>query len=246
MDNAPDMKRRDALKLMAAAGVAALTGLPASAGETSVSGESGGEKKFAVAINGSPRKGGNTERMLTRALEPLKKTGWETELVQIGGRTIRGCRACFACRNRKDNTCVTSDIFNEVFQKMLRADAIIIGSPTYVSDVTAETKALIDRSVFVALANEFSLRGKIGAAVAVHRRAGAVNVFDTINRMFLMALMVVPGSFYWNMGVGTQIGDVDNDAEGNATMLHLGQTIDLVATAIRPLRGNWPEVPKFR
>lgn len=159
---------------------------------------------------------------------------------------MRGCKACFACRTRKNNTCVTNDMFNDVFAKMLRADAILIGSPTYVADVTAETKALIDRAVFVALANNFSLKGKIGAAVAVHRRAGAVNVFDSINHMFLMAQMVVPGSFYWNMGVGTGIGDVDSDAEGKATMQHLGQVIHLVASAVRPRLGEWPEVPKFR
>lgn len=246
MEDEANTSRRDALKIMAAAGVAALTGLPAAASETDSQANGNNGKQYVLAINGSPRQGGNTERMLTWALESLSGSGWETGFIQIGGRTMRGCKACFACRTRKNNTCVTNDMFNDVFAKMLRADAILIGSPTYVADVTAETKALIDRAVFVALANNFSLKGKIGAAVAVHRRAGAVNVFDSINHMFLMAQMVVPGSFYWNMGVGTGIGDVDSDAEGKATMQHLGQVIHLVASAVRPRLGEWPEVPKFR
>jgi multimeric flavodoxin WrbA len=175
----------------------------------------------------------------------LRQAGWETELVQVGGRTIRGCRACFACYTRKNNTCVQKDIFNETFQKMLRADAIIIGSPTYASGMSSETKAMIDRSVLVAEANGDSLRSKIGAAVAVNRRSGAVNVFDSINHMFFCSQMIVPGSFYWNLGVGRDKGDVDNDAEGKATMLHLGQVIDLVATAMAPHSRKWPTKPSF-
>jgi multimeric flavodoxin WrbA len=246
MDEDNKMDRSDALKVMAtAAGAVALSGFGAFAAENTAHANQVRKPMYAIAINGSPRTGGNTERMLTQALEPLRQAGWETEMVQIGGRAIHGCRACFACYNLKDNTCVQNDIFNEIFQKLLIADAIIIGSPTYVSGVSSETKALIDRTVLVAEGNGDSLRGKVGAAVAVNRRSGAVNVFDSINHMFFCSQMIVPGSFSWNLGVGRDMGDVDNDAEGKALMTHLGQVIELVATTMAPHIGKWPAKPSF-
>ncbi|MCC8190216.1 MAG: flavodoxin family protein [Planctomycetes bacterium] len=201
-------------------------------------------KRYVIAVNGSPRREGNTERMLYRVLEPLSEKGWETDYYQVGGKAMRGCQACMGCR--KTGNCIIDDAFQEVYPKLLRASAIVVGSPTYVSDVTAETKAFIDRAVFVALANNFALKGKVGAAVAVHRRAGAVNVFDTINHMFLISQMVVPGSFYWNMGVGTDKGEVENDAEGMATMRRLGEVINHVATALQRHAAPWPEPRPFR
>ena len=101
----------------------------------------------AVAINGSPRKGGNTEILLKKALAPLAAAGWETEFIQLGGRPVRGCQACYRCFDLKNSRCSQKDeIFNECFAKMAAADAIILGSPTYFTDVSAEMKALLDRA----------------------------------------------------------------------------------------------------
>jgi multimeric flavodoxin WrbA len=127
----------------------------------------------ALAINGSPRKGGNTEILLRKVLEPIAAAGHATEYVQVGGTRIRGCTACGACGRIKNKRCVIDDdIFNLAFAKMIDADAIVIGSPTYFADLTAETKALIDRAGYVALANGGLLRRKIGAAVVAQRRGG--------------------------------------------------------------------------
>ena len=109
---------------------------------------------YAIAVNGSPRKGGNTEILLNRVLAPLAQAGWETELVQVGGQNIRGCQACYKCFVRKNGQCaMKKDVFNEIMEKLLRADALIFGSPTYFTDVSAEMKALLDRAGLVALAN---------------------------------------------------------------------------------------------
>lgn len=198
---------------------------------------------YAVAINGSPRKGGNTEILLKRVLEPLTTAGWETELVQVGGKPIRGCMACGKCAEKKNLQCVVdNDIFNEMMARMLKADAIILGSPTYFTDVTAEMKALLDRSGYVALANGRVFRGKIGAAVVAVRRAGATHVYDTINHMFLINQMIVPGSSYWNLGIGRDKGEVENDAEGLRNMVNLGQTIAWLGAAIAPCKDSFPEV----
>jgi len=196
---------------------------------------------YAVAVNGSPRKGGNTENLLKAVLKPLAGKGWETELVQLGGKPIRGCLACMKCMQNQDLKCsVTSDGFNDIMAKMLAADAIILGSPTYFTDVSAEMKALLDRSGFVAVANGRAFKGKIGAAVVAVRRAGAVHVFDTINHMFMMSQMIIPGSTYWNLGIGLDKGDVLADEEGLQNMANLGEMIGWLGSCIAPHKDSLP------
>jgi multimeric flavodoxin WrbA len=194
-----------------------------------------------IAINGSPRLAGNTRLLLETVLEPLAQAGWETELVQIGGKNIHGCRACGKCWEKRNNRCVfEKDEFNAVYAKMAAADAMILGSPTYFADVSAETKALIDRAGFVAMANGCALAGKIGVAVAAVRRGGATHVFDTINHLFFISQMVVPGSTYWNMGYGLEPEAVAGDAEALANMRHLGRAIDWLGRAMRESAAPYP------
>lgn len=197
---------------------------------------------YALAINGSPRKKGNTQAMLQTTLEPLEKGGWETETLQVGGKNIKGCLACMKCWKEKNLRCaMDKDGFNDIFAKMLEADAIIIGSPTYFADVSAETKALIDRSGFVGLANDYALAGKVGVPVAAQRRCGAVPVLDTINHMFLMSRMIVPGSTYWNLGFGTMPGDVVEESPSEmANLRNLGHMIDWLGKAIHSNMDSFP------
>lgn len=197
----------------------------------------------AVAINGSPRKGGNTEILLRRVLAPLVTSGWETEFVQIGGTPIRGCKACYQCFKKKNSRCSQKDkVFDKCFEKMLAADAIILGSPTYFSDVSAEMKALLDRAGIVAAANGGLLRGKIGAAVVAVRRGGGTHAFDTMNHLFLGTGVIVPGSTYWNLGFGLDKGDVTKDDEASRNMNDLGQTIAWLGAAIHPHAASHPPV----
>ena len=196
---------------------------------------------YALAINGSPRKGGNTEMLLQEVLSELDAGGWETELVKVGGTAIRGCIACQKCFENKDNECsVKTDNFNEIFAKLLRADAIIMGSPTYFAAVSADLKALIERAGYVAYANDHAFTGKIGAAVVAVRRGGATHAYDTINHMYQMSRMVLPGSTYWNIGIGLQKGDVAEDAEGLANMRHLGKSIDWLGKVMKPAIESYP------
>ncbi len=201
---------------------------------------------YAIAINGSPRKGGNTEILLKEALAPLETAGWDTEIVRVGGKAVRGCLVCYQCFTTKDGRCaVKNDVVNELLEKMLRADAIIMGSPTYFADVSAELKAVIDRTGMVAYANDGAFKGKIGAAVVAVRRGGATHVYDTINHMYQMSQMIIPGSIYWNMGCGLEKGDVLNDAEGLDNMRHLGEVIDWLGKATAATGDAYP-VPKRR
>jgi multimeric flavodoxin WrbA len=188
----------------------------------------------AIAINGSPRKGGNTETLLQKVLEPLTRAAWETELIQLGGKQIQGCRACYQCFKKKNSRCgQKSDAFDPCLEKMIAADAIILGSPTYFTDVSTEMKALLDRAGLVAVANGGLFRRKIGAAVVAVRRGGGTHAFDTINHMFLMSGVIVPGSTYWNLGFGLDKGEVKKDEEGLRNMADLGQTIAWLGKAIQ-------------
>ncbi|MGL1930701.1 MAG: flavodoxin family protein [Desulfotalea sp.] len=196
---------------------------------------------YALAINGSPRKGGNTEILLNESLKELKAKGWDTELVKVGGTPIRGCIACQKCFENKDQQCsVKTDKFNEIYAKMLKADAIIMGSPTYFAAVSADLKAMIERAGYVAYANDHAFSGKIGAAAVAARRGGAVHVYDTINHMFQMSRMIIPCSTYWNRGTGLDKEDVLDDAEGLANMRHVGQAIDWLGRAIAPHMDSYP------
>jgi len=197
----------------------------------------------AVAINGSPRPGGNTEILLNKVLEPLETAGWDTEVLRIGGKVVRGCMACMKCVEKRNGRCIIeNDPINEYLEKMYAADAIILGSPTYFADVTSELKALIDRAGFVALANGGAFSGKIGAAVVAVRRGGATHVFNTINHLFLISSMIVPGSIYWNLGVGCEKGEVLADDEAMRNMNHLGQTIAWLGAAMASAAAPFPKL----
>jgi multimeric flavodoxin WrbA len=172
-----------------------------------------------IAFNGSARKDGNTAILLRYVLAEIEKEGIETEL-------IHGCLACRTCSTRKDGLCgQKGDMGNEFIAKMAAADGILLGSPTYVADISPEIKALIDRACMVTRANGFLLRRKIGAAVVAVRRAGAIHAFDALNHFFLISEMIVPGSCYWNIGIGREKGEVENDAEGIETMKVLGRNM---------------------
>ena len=179
-----------------------------------------------IAFNGSARKDGNTSILLNMVFEELKAEGIETEIYSLAGKPIQGCIACFKCFEKKDKRCaVEKDIINECIQKMLEADGILLGSPTYFADVSAGMKALIERCGMVSRANGDMLKRKVGAGVVAVRRAGAMHVFSSLNSFFLINQMIIPGSSYWNLGIGRQPGEVNNDLEGVQTMKNLGKNM---------------------
>ena len=179
-----------------------------------------------VAFNGSARKDGNTAILINYVLRELEQEGIETELVQLAGKKIRGCIACMKCWENKDQRCsVTNDVLNECIEKMIAADGIILGSPTYFANVSTELKALIDRAGMTSIANDRMFKRKVGAAVVAVRRGGAIHVFNSINHFFFIGQMIVPGSTYWNMGFGLDKGEVEKDDEGVSTMKGLGENM---------------------
>jgi multimeric flavodoxin WrbA len=181
---------------------------------------------YIAAFNGSPRKGGNTEFFVDTALKPLREAGHECERIDFFRGIDGGCSACGGCREEGVERCTEyDDQLGEYLQKMYRAAAIIIASPTYFSDLNAETKALIDRAGYVARGSGNPLARKIGAGIAVARRSGEVHSLMSINQFFLINEMIVPGSSYWNVALARDLGDGQKDEEGIRTMHRLGENI---------------------
>ena len=124
-----------------------------------------------IGINGSARKDGNTSLLIKAVFAELEAEGIETDLVQLHGKALEPCKACFGCGGKRQCV-VKTDYFNECFAKMVEADGLVRGSPVYSADVTAGMKAFLERAGVAAATNPGMLRHKVGASVAAVRRGG--------------------------------------------------------------------------
>lgn len=179
----------------------------------------------AILICGSPRKEGNTEYLLNHCKDILKDKNIEAEIVTLADKNIKGCLGCGWCRENEALKCINDkDDFLPVFEKMLAADTIILGSPVYFGSATPEIMALIDRAGFIGRSNQLFAR-KIGAAITVGRRAGQNFTFSQLCYWFLINNMIVPGSSYWNVATAGMKGSVKDDTEGLKTVADLAENI---------------------
>ena len=182
-----------------------------------------------VIFNSSPRSEGATKKCLNIVMDELKASGIEVEYIWMGMDKIQGCISCYRCKENQDKRCsVKTDKLNEYLEKMLTADGIILGSPTYFADTTARMKALIERAGLVSKVNGSLLKHKVGASVVSVRRAGAVHVFSSMNYFFLINQMFVTGSSYWNLGVNPHTAEPERimeDEEGIITFQNLGKNM---------------------
>lgn len=170
-----------------------------------------------IAINGSPRVGGNTTLALKVMTDELEREGIETETIQIGNLSLRGCIACGHCAKSEGNRCVfADDCVNEVAQKLREADGFILGCPTYYAGIPGTMKSFLDR-VFYSSSRYFRL--KVATSCAVVRRAGGVDVVHQLNNYLNLAQTVIPPSQYWTIAYGRDKGEAAGDAEGMQTLL---------------------------
>lgn len=186
-----------------------------------------------IAINGSPRRDGNTSILIGHIMEELEKEGITTEEVNLGGRVARGCTACMKCLEKQDGHCAfNDDIINICIDKMVDADGIILGSPVYFLDVTAEMKGLIDRAGLVAMVNRDLFQRKVGVAVTVMRRAGAATALNTMINFMVYSGMIVPGKPV--IGLGREVGAVKGDKEGIGRARDTGKNMAWLLKALEP------------
>ena len=176
-----------------------------------------------IGFNGSPRKDGNTTDLMSCLLREVEKEGIETELIQLSGTALHGCLACYKCFENRDQRCAfKSDAVNEYIAKIVSAQGIVLGSPSYFQDVTAEMKALIDRAGFVGLANGKIYKNKVGASVCCFRRSGGMHTIETMNHFFFGNELIIAGRA---ICVSRDKGDAEKDEEGIQAAMALGQKI---------------------
>ena len=181
-----------------------------------------------LLINGSPKKDGNTAIMLNEMVKVFDAQGIETEIIQVGGKDIRGCTACGKCRQL--GKCVFDDIVVEASEKLAAADGLVIGSPVYYGSANGSLVSLLDRLFY---SNATDLRMKVGAAVAVARRGGITATFDQLNKYFTISGMPVASGQYWNGGHGAAPGEAAEDGEGLQQMRTLANNMAFLMKSIQ-------------
>ena len=142
-----------------------------------------------VGVVCSPRLGGNTETLVEEALAGAREAGSDVELLTLAGKTIAPCDACKACV--ETGKCHIKDDMQEIHEKLLEADGIILGTPVYFLNVSAQAKILIDRTY--ALLWTRRLRDKVGGALAIARRTGCGNVLSSFYTFFTFHRMLSAG-----------------------------------------------------
>lgn len=179
-----------------------------------------------VAINGSPKKDGNTFSALNVVCEQLAVDKIESEIIHVGNSSIRGCMACGQCGKNRDEKCVLQgDQVNTWIQKIKEADGLILGSPVYFAAIPGTMKSFLDRAFYVSSSNGGLFRHKVGASVVADRRAGAVPTYNQLNNFINYAEMFMPSSNYWNVTYGAAPGDGIKDIEGTQIMRILGKNM---------------------
>ena len=188
-----------------------------------------------LGVSGSPRPGGNTDTLVKLALGVLDGAGIETEFLSLADRPIKPCMACAGCVKSGSLECLQEDpAFEGMIERFMQSDGIIVGSPVYFGSATPQTMALLDRVGYVSRANNNFLRRKVGAAIAVGRRAGQNFTFAQLNYFFLLSEMIVPGSTYWNIAIGREPGEVNKDEEGLETIRRLAENMAWLLKKLAP------------
>lgn len=180
-----------------------------------------------LLLNGSPHTKGCTARALQEIETTLQKEGIETELLNVGGKDIRGCTACGKCEEL--GRCIFDDEVNKIGEKFKEADGLVVGSPVYYGSPNGTILSLLDRLFYSA---SYPLQMKVGAAVVSCRRGGATASFDVLNKYFSISGMPIATSTYWNQVHGFSAEDVEKDLEGLQTMRNLGRNMAFLIRAI--------------
>ncbi|MDF9867812.1 multimeric flavodoxin WrbA [Bacilli bacterium PM5-3] len=193
-----------------------------------------------LIINGSPKVNGNTYHGATIIKEQLEKEGIDVEIYNLGDKKIAPCKACGACSQTKDKTCIIKDDLNELVLKAEEADGIILGSPIHYSDISGLAKSAYDRLFYVGGANGGLFRHKVGAGFVAVRRSGGSFGFHSLNNYFLISEMFVAPSSYWNIIHGRVPGEVHEDEEGVFTLTNLAENF---AFLLKTINENKKELP---
>ena len=168
----------------------------------------------------SSRKGGNTEILVQEALDGAKENGADIELLRIAEMNIAPCDGCEACHEAGE--CKIKDDMQKVYQKLLTADGIILGSPVYFWSVSGLAKTFMDRTYALRYPYH-KLKNKVGGAIVVAGRRGCLSALSVINNFLLGQDMVATGLGI--AGYGTKKGEVKQDERAMNGARSLGKQV---------------------
>lgn len=176
-----------------------------------------------LGISGSPRKSGNTEILMEETLAGSRMEGAEAELFSLAGKVIGPCDSCGACH--RTGKCHIMDDMQVVYEKMAEADGIIFGTPIYFYGMTAQLKALIDRT-FAPLGDGRTLANKVGGIIVV---AGSVGVVDAVKDLYFYFAMrrMLPGN--WVGAYATAKGDIKGKTKAMEAAREMGREMVQIA-----------------
>lgn len=180
-----------------------------------------------LLINGSPHEDGNTALALREMEKVFTQGGVEVETIWIGNQVIRGCIGCEACAAQ--GRCVFDDAVNAAAPKFEAADGLVAATPVYYASANATLVAFLDRLFY---STGFDKTMKVGASVAVARRAGTSATFDELNKYFTISGMPIASSQYWNGVHGRAPGEAARDGEGLQIMRTLARNMTFLMKAI--------------
>lgn len=191
-----------------------------------------------LGISGSPRKNGNTAYAVQYALDTLAQHDVTTRYITLADKTINPCKGCQACG--KQPVCAQDDDMAAILDAMRWCDALIVGTPVYMGSMTAQTKAMIDRSVLLRRDNgvAYELAGKLGAGIAC---GGSRNGGQEITLQGLHAFMMIHGMQVVGDGPGyshfgaTIYGQAQDDAWGLETVANLARNLAELLKAKTPV-----------
>lgn len=191
-----------------------------------------------VAINGSPRKGGNTAQCLEVVGRELTAAGIEFEVVQPGAR-VHPCMACYHCLDNGTLHCVqTDDPVNDIIDRCIEADGILLASPVYHGGIAGGMKCVLDRMFLAAACGDNQFHHKIGAALCTLRRSGGMETYQQLLGVMDAMEMVIVTSDYWNAVHGADPGEVQHDEEGLAVAAKLGRNMAWMLKVVEASKGK--------
>lgn len=191
-----------------------------------------------VAINGSPRRGGNTARCMQVIGKEIRAAGIDFEVLQPGAQ-VKPCLACYHCLNTGSLRCVQDDdMVNEIIAKCIEADAIILSSPVYHGGISGNMKCVIDRMMLAACCGENKFHHKVGAAFTTLRRSGGHETYHQLLGAMDAMEMVIVTSDYWNAVHGADPGECMQDTEGMEVLAKLGRNIAWMVKVIDASKGK--------
>jgi multimeric flavodoxin WrbA len=171
---------------------------------------------MVVGISGSPRKGGNTEFLLNEALGAALERGFEVERLLCSEVNVGFCKDCGSCA--KGKLCPEEDDMKAVLEALERADGIIVASPVYFGSVTAQLKAVFDRTILLRR-QEMKLKDKVGCGITVGgaRNGGQEKAMDAIHAwMHIQGIIVVGDGSHFG---GIAVRPASEDRIGRKTVL---------------------------